>query len=59
MQGKGEWSGAKASEAWARQGGGAEEQGKGDQQKFPLSSSSPKLLHFFPRAIAPFTGIVG
>ena len=40
----------------ARQGGGGEEQEKGDQQRFPLSSSSSKLLRFFPRAIAPFTG---
>ena len=40
-----------------RQGGGGEEHEKGDQQRFSLSSSSSKLLRFFPRAIAPFTGI--
>ena len=33
-----------------------EEQEKVDQQRFPLSSSSSKLLRLFLRAIAPFTG---
>ena len=68
-RGKGEWSGAKASglrasgarESEARVSKArlrAEEQEKADQQRFPLSSSSSssKLLQFFPRAIAPFTG---
>ena len=70
-QGKGEQSGAKlsgagqAGEGQVRQGqakqgrGGGEEQKKGDQQRFPLSSSSSKLLRFFFGAIAPFTGIGG
>ena len=62
-QGKGEWSGAKvsgvrasgASEARASKARWrGEEQEKGDHQRFPLSSSS---YDFFPRAIAPFTGI--
>ena len=60
--GKGEWSWAKASGIWAsgarvseasaseaRSRG--EEQGKGDQQRFPLSSSSSsKLLRFFSKS---------
>ena len=36
---------------------GGEEQEKGDQKRFPLSSTSlSKLYDFFLRAIAPFTG---
>ena len=46
---------ARASEARWR----GKEQRKGDQQRFPLSSSSSsKLYNFFPRAIAPFTGSI-
>ena len=59
--GKGEWSGAKASglrasraraiEARASEARWrGEEQGKGDQQRFPLSSSLSKLLRFFSRS---------
>ena len=51
---------ARASEARASKARWrGEEQEKGDQQRFPLSSSSSKLLRFFFRAIAPFTGIGG
>ena len=50
---------ARASEARSRQGRGEKKQEKGDQQRFPLSSSSSKLLRFFFGAIAPFTGIGG
>ena len=35
------------SQGQARQGQGDDEQEKGDQQRFPLSASSSKLLQFF------------
>ena len=62
--GKGEWSWAKASGIWAsgarvseasaseaRSRG--EEQGKGDQQRFPLSSSSSSFTIFFQERKLP------
>ena len=50
----------RASEASASEGRWrGEEQEKDDQQRFPLPSSSSKLLRFFFRVIAPFTGIGG
>ena len=60
-RGKGEWSGAKASglrasrerasEARASEARWrGEEQEKGDEQRFPLPSSSSKLLRFFSKS---------
>ena len=49
-------SGARASGKDKQGEVGGEEQEKGDQQKFSLSSSSSKLLRFFSKSDSSFTG---
>ena len=39
-----------------KQGEGKRGKVDGEEQRFPLSSSSSNFYDFFPRAIAPFTG---
>ena len=53
LSGQGQVGQGQVRQGQARQGGGGKEQKNGDQQRF---SSSSKLLQFFPRAIATFTG---
>ena len=51
IEGKGKWGKGNPGKVE-----GGEEQEKGDQQKFPFSSSSSKLLRFFSKSDSSFTG---
>ena len=51
VEGKGKWGKGNPGEVE-----GGEEQEKGDQQRFSLSSSSSKLLRFFSKSDSSFTG---